>query len=103
MNYMVKMTAQLESNLVSVERINEYCHTPCEVSREIKMSNKKKRQFFWCCMKADWVIEKHRPPKDWPSQGNIKFKNYSVKYRDELDYVLKSINTDIKPGEKVSY
>jgi hypothetical protein len=48
------------------------------------------------------VIENNRPPKEWPGQGVIKFKNYSVKYRDELDYVLKSINTDIKPGEKVN-
>jgi ABC-type multidrug transport system fused ATPase/permease subunit len=47
------------------------------------------------------VIRDKRPPKEWPTQGNIKFKNYSVKYRDELDHVLKSVNTDIRPGEKV--
>ncbi len=32
LNYMVKMTAQLESNLTSVERIKEYWTTPQEVT-----------------------------------------------------------------------
>jgi hypothetical protein len=32
LNHLVKMTAQLESNLTSVERIKEYCHTPREVN-----------------------------------------------------------------------
>ena len=39
---------------------------------------------------------------DWPSEGNIDFVNYSVKYREELDFVLKDINLSIKSSEKVN-
>jgi ATP-binding cassette subfamily C (CFTR/MRP) protein 1 len=52
--------------------------------------------------KAEWEIEDKKPNKDWPN-GNIKFNNYSLKYREELDYVLKNLNIDIKSGEKVIY
>lgn len=33
--------------------------------------------------------------------GNIKFKNYSVKYRKGLDFVLKNLNIEIKGAEKI--
>ncbi len=51
--------------------------------------------------KAPWIIEDTRPPSDWPSEGNVDFVNYSVKYREELDFVLKDINININPTEKV--
>ena len=31
LNYMVRQTADFESNITSVERIDEYCNTPHEV------------------------------------------------------------------------
>ncbi len=77
---MVIQTAVLESNLTSVERIEEYCNTPKE---------------------AEWEIENQKPSKDWPSEGKISFKNYSVRYRENLDYALKKIDCEIKKGEKV--
>ena len=42
-----------------------------------------------------------RLPAVWPSKGQIKFKNYYVKYRNDLNYVLENINLTIFPGEKV--
>lgn len=42
-----------------------------------------------------------RPPADWPQRGEIQFINYQVRYRPELDLVLKGINCDIKSTEKV--
>jgi ABC-type multidrug transport system fused ATPase/permease subunit len=52
--------------------------------------------------KAEWVIEDKKPAPEWPQNGKVKFKDYSVRYRPELDHALKSINTTIAPGEKVS-
>ena len=40
-------------------------------------------------------------PKIWPINGQIRFKNYYVKYRNDLNYVLENINLTILPGEKV--
>lgn len=42
-----------------------------------------------------------KPPADWPSKGEIQFINYQVRYRPELDLVLRGISCHIKSTEKV--
>ena len=37
----------------------------------------------------------------WMSKGHIKLENFSLKYRPDTEIVLKNIDIDIKPGEKV--
>ncbi len=37
----------------------------------------------------------------WPKNGNVAFDNFKVRYRENLDLVLKGISFDIKGGEKV--
>ena len=37
----------------------------------------------------------------WISKGHVKFRNYSVKYRPDTEVVLKELNVDIQPGEKI--
>ena len=49
---------------------------------------------------ADWIT-KNRPPKEWPQQGVVEFKNYETRYREGLDLVLRGISCKINPGEKV--
>lgn len=39
--------------------------------------------------------------KNWPSKGKIEVQNLKVKYREDLDYVLKGINFDLPGGKKV--
>jgi ABC-type multidrug transport system fused ATPase/permease subunit len=102
------MSAEFESNITSVERIREYIdqveHEVWIGEEKIKPWNKK----IWCNVKLNllkkqpWVIEDTRPAPSWPDQGRVNFLNYSVKYREELDFVLKNINCNIQPSEKVS-
>lgn len=80
LNFVVRVINNLETNIVSVERINEY------------INNEKE---------ADRIIENNRPKKEWPNKGIINIKNLKVKYRNELDYVLKNVSFDIKENEKV--
>ncbi|KAK6461643.1 P-loop containing nucleoside triphosphate hydrolase protein [Scheffersomyces coipomensis] len=80
LNWIVRMTVEVETNIVSVERIMEYSRLTPE---------------------APEIIEDNRPAKDWPQNGEIIFKDYSTKYRPELDLVLKNINLDIKAKEKI--
>ncbi|KAG0199405.1 Multidrug resistance-associated protein 6 [Mortierella sp. GBA30] len=40
-------------------------------------------------------------PPNWPSEGRISFQNYSTRYREGLDLVIKNISVEISPGEKV--
>ncbi|KAJ2865626.1 Multidrug resistance-associated protein 1 [Coemansia erecta] len=41
------------------------------------------------------------PDEQWPSTGKIEFRNFSMKYREDLEHVLKEINLTINPGEKI--
>jgi ABC-type multidrug transport system fused ATPase/permease subunit len=80
LNWIVRQTVEVETNIVSVERVLEYARLPSE---------------------APEIISKHRPPISWPAQGAVSFNHYSSRYRAGLDLVLKDINIHIKPKEKI--
>ena len=56
-----------------------------------------------CSPQAPSVIENHRPPPEWPQEGKVSFRDYSTRYRDGLDLVLKRIAFDVPGGQKVGY
>lgn len=37
----------------------------------------------------------------WPTNGDLEIKNLSIRYRKDLDYVIKNLNLKIKSGTKV--
>ena len=39
--------------------------------------------------------------KNWPNEGKINFINFSASYRPDTPLVLKDINFEIKPGERI--
>ncbi|KAL6871922.1 P-loop containing nucleoside triphosphate hydrolase protein [Trichoderma novae-zelandiae] len=80
LNWIVRQTVEVETNIVSVERVLEYARLPSE---------------------APEIIPSKRPPVAWPAKGEVDFKNYSTRYREGLDLVLKNINLDIKSHEKI--
>ncbi|KRX15403.1 Multidrug resistance-associated protein 1, partial [Trichinella nelsoni] len=79
LNWVVRMNSDLETNIVSVERIKEYIELPSEAS----------------------LVSACRPPPDWPNAGMVEFKNYSMRYRAELEPALKNISFVAQPREKV--
>lgn len=80
LNWIVRQTVEVETNIVSVERVLEYARLPSE---------------------APEIIAESRPPVAWPAKGEVEFANYSTRYREGLDLVLKNINLDIKSHEKI--
>ncbi|KAI1501258.1 P-loop containing nucleoside triphosphate hydrolase protein [Biscogniauxia marginata] len=80
LNWIVRQTVEVETNIVSVERVLEYARLPSE---------------------APEIIHHHRPPVAWPANGAVQFHNFSARYRAGLDLVLKNINLDIKSHEKI--
>jgi ATP-binding cassette, subfamily C (CFTR/MRP), member 1 len=79
LNWLVRMTSDVETNIVAVERIKEYGETEQE---------------------AAW--ENNTPlPVNWPEQGQVEFNNFEVRYREGLDLVLKGISFKVEGGEKV--
>ena len=78
--WLVRLYSVNEQNMNSVERIKEYL----DVEQE-----------------AEAVVEKNRPPRNWPSQGSVEFINYSTRYRKELEPVLRNLTFKIQPREKI--
>ncbi|XP_036439199.1 canalicular multispecific organic anion transporter 1-like [Colossoma macropomum] len=79
LNWLVRMTSELETNIVAVERVSEYA----EIKNE-----------------AAWTTD-NRPPDDWPSEGKVHFEDYKVRYRPELELVLHGVTCDIESTEKI--
>ena len=75
--------AFLENDMVSMERCCKYMHIVQEEPSHIPDID-------------DKLIE-----EKWPQQGEIEFKDFSVRYRPGTEIVLKKINFHIQPGEKV--
>lgn len=80
LNWIVRMTVEVETNIVSVERMMEYSKLTSE---------------------APEIIPQNRPPLDWPNRGDLQLVNYSARYRPELQLALKNINLTVKGGEKI--
>ena len=47
------------------------------------------------------IVAAHRPPKGWPSQGVVEVQDLVVRYREDLDPVLKHISFKTRPHEKI--
>ncbi|KAJ2865187.1 ABC transporter C member 13 [Coemansia aciculifera] len=50
---------------------------------------------------APYIIDSCRPPVQWPPNGKIEFRDFSMKYGADLGYALKNVNLTINPGEKI--
>jgi len=79
LNWLVRMSAQMERDIVSVERIGEYEQTIQE---------------------APYLLPAVQPAK-WPTEGAITFMNVKLRYRAGLPLVLQGLNFSIRPRERV--
>ncbi|KAF8513407.1 P-loop containing nucleoside triphosphate hydrolase protein [Hysterangium stoloniferum] len=80
LNWFVRSASEVEQNIVSVERILHQTNVSPEAPEHI----------------LDTL-----PHGPWPSKGSVEFQNYSMRYRPELDLVLRNISLSIKPKEKI--
>ncbi|CAH1183155.1 unnamed protein product [Phaedon cochleariae] len=74
----MRQWSELENQMTSVERIQEYA----DITPEIDVNTKP-------------------PPKFWPEHGNLKFENMSLRYSEDMPYVLKELCFEIKSREKI--
>ncbi|KAF9171716.1 hypothetical protein BGX21_006879 [Mortierella sp. AD011] len=80
MSRMLSISCQLETTIVSVERVREYIQLTPE---------------------ARDIIPDSKTDEAWPQHGQITFNQYSTRYRDGLDLVLKDVSVTIKGGERI--
>ncbi|CAH1108768.1 unnamed protein product [Psylliodes chrysocephalus] len=76
MQWGVRQWAELENLMTSVERLLEYT--------DIKTENKQGLQL-----------------ENWPCKGSITYEKVSLSYNDSDELVLKNLNFEVKPNEKI--
>ncbi|KAF9355136.1 hypothetical protein BGX26_006959 [Mortierella sp. AD094] len=79
LTFLVQFLTMVQNDLVSVERTDEYSQKPIEAPVETDV----------------------RLPPNWPAEGRIVFKNYSARYREGLDLVVKDISFTVEPTQSV--
>lgn len=84
LNMLIRSYTDIETNIVSVERVKEYIDLPQE--KYNKDFSKQQQQALDPC---------------WPANGKIEFKNYSTRYREGLDLCLRQISFTARPKEKI--
>ncbi|KAJ1897428.1 hypothetical protein LPJ66_003379 [Kickxella alabastrina] len=80
LNWSVRSYTEIENSMIQLERVVEYARLPSEGSV---------------------VIEDNRPAQSWPEQGMVEFKNYSTRYREGLNLVLRDLSFCVLPKQKV--
>ncbi|KAJ2737623.1 hypothetical protein H4R23_001706 [Coemansia sp. Cherry 401B] len=80
LNWSVRSYTEVENSMIQLERVTEYAALPSE---------------------APEVIEDKRPSAEWPERGVVEFKDYSTRYREGLDLVLKGLSFRVLPSQKV--
>lgn len=88
LNWMVRMFCEIETNIVSVERVLEYSECPQERRADTPIDDSDPR-----------VIKALND--GWPKQGAIAVKTASLRYAPELPRVLRNLTINIEPGERV--
>ena len=80
LSWMVRLSVEVETNIVSVERVLEYAQLPSE---------------------AEEIIHNNRPLPTWPARGQVQFNDFSMRYRPGLELVLKNISLSFNGREKI--
>uniref|UniRef100_A0A8C4HZS1 ABC-type glutathione-S-conjugate transporter n=1 Tax=Dicentrarchus labrax TaxID=13489 RepID=A0A8C4HZS1_DICLA len=80
LSWIVRSWTDVENNIVSVERVNEYADTAKE---------------------ASWSVEGSSLPLAWPQRGTLEFQDYGLQYRKGLELALKGITLNIHERERV--
>ena len=77
LTWMIRETTQLEVNMNAVERLLEYDPLPEEKPA---------------------IVEDNRPKDSWPKRGKVVVSDLWVRYRQELDPVLKGVSFRLEGG-----
>ncbi|KAI8347180.1 P-loop containing nucleoside triphosphate hydrolase protein [Mortierella sp. GBAus27b] len=80
MGSLLSTVCSMETAIISVERVREYSQLTPE---------------------ARDVIPDSKTDEAWPQTGKIEFNNYSTRYREGLDLVLKDLSLTIQGGERI--
>lgn len=79
LSQLMRAITQVENQMTSVERVNHYA----------------------VYLEQEAAYIKNSPNPLWPQKGKILFKNAAMRYRPGMPLVLKNLNMDVAPQEKI--
>ncbi|RYG58976.1 hypothetical protein EON64_20730, partial [archaeon] len=95
LNWTVRMASDMESQMVSVERVKEYAEMPGEAPHYLPadpaLSNALSRG----------TTSQLHSQSAWPKEGRVEFRSVALRYRSNLPKVLDGVNFVLNPREKV--
>lgn len=77
----LRQSAELENQMISVERVMEYANEPSEAALETEKDQ--------------------QPPNDWPTNGAIEFSSLTLRYVTNGSEILKNLSFNIQAKEKI--
>ncbi|KAL8596886.1 hypothetical protein ACOMHN_065836 [Nucella lapillus] len=86
LNWIVRVSTEVEMAMNAVERVLEYTDIPPEPSTTGGQ---------------DAHIDREVHDESWPPRGQVEFRHVSLTYDEALDHVLSNASFTINPGEKV--
>ncbi|KAG1554327.1 hypothetical protein G6F51_000001 [Rhizopus arrhizus] len=78
LNWVIRQYCEIETNIVSVERVKEYIDLPTEKYNAVRGVSPM-----------------------WPEKGLIEFRDYATRYRPGLDLALKNLSFTVASKEKI--
>ncbi len=80
LQFTVRLTTMISNYMTCVERLTEYSQQTPE---------------------APHFISETKPPANWPPHGRIEFRSACMRYRPELDLVLRGMSFIAEPGQAI--
>ncbi|OQR87169.1 ATP-binding Cassette (ABC) Superfamily [Thraustotheca clavata] len=84
LNWSVRMISTIQTQMVSVERIHNYCIMDTEAELNAPVETQAKLQAL-----------------EWPAQGQVTFDQVDLRYRSGLPRVLRKLSFAVEPMEKI--
>lgn len=81
MTMVIRLWTEVEGNLNACERVSSYINVAPEAPEESE--------------------DRFKPDPEWPTEGAITFGDVRMRYRPDLDLVLRGLQVEIKAGEKI--
>ncbi|CAH9110233.1 unnamed protein product [Cuscuta europaea] len=78
--FSIQNQCTIANYIISVERLKQYMHVPSE---------------------APEIIEKNRPPINWPTKGRVEIQNLQIRYGEGSPLVLQGISCTFEGEHKI--
>eukprot|EP00438_Fugacium_kawagutii_P035990 Skav213304 [mRNA] locus=scaffold2480:629977:631252:- [translate_table: standard] len=96
LNWVVRMAAERENNIVSVERVTDYVNLPQEPAHNLPETCQLRS-----LIRSRNTKDTDPPAASWPLSGSIEFHKVFLRYRPDLPVALNGLTMQIKAKEKV--